>query len=207
MNVVVRGKAAPLRLEGAAEGPDAGVAALAADLRERQIGIAHEQAGFLDPDRVDKLSEVDMQLVGEKVAQVGDADAQGPGNALEGDVLEGVLRNILNDAAAQGVVAVVIDGAIGEAVEHAGQKNVQIGDAERQIVLHVQPVDAADGLLQVLAGPGRGNHRLLRQQAVKGAGIFRNDIGGKDRDDASDILAQPVIAVRNQREDDQRVPG
>ena len=85
-----------------------------------------------------------MQLFGKKMGQMGSADAQRVGNAFQGEILGKMVRNISHDPMAQPVVAVIINRMVGQAVQRAGQKHMQIGNAEGEVLLHIQGMQAAD---------------------------------------------------------------
>ena len=148
-----------------------------------------------------------MHPLRKEMAQMGNADAQGPGDAQEGDLLKGVVGDVLDDPESQTPLAVIIDGAVGQAVEHAGQHHVQVAHAQGQAGFHVHLAQPVHRQPQIEAGPGGGQHRILRQQPVKGVGIFRNQIRGEDGGHSPGVLLQPVIAVGDQGEDHDGVPG
>ena len=141
------------------------------------------------------------------MAQVGHADAQSPGGAFQGDFLKGVIGDIVDDPVAQLLLAVVIDRAVGEVVEQAGQDHVQVGDAQGQVVLHGQAAQPADGEAEIHTGLGRGQERAFRLEAVEGARVFRNDVRREDGGDSVDVLTHFVIAVGHQGKNNGRVPG
>ena len=204
---MLRGQAAQLRLEGPAEGAHIGIAAGVADLGQGHVRVPHQQAGLADPDRVDEPAEIGVHPFREEVAQVGHADAQGPGGALQGDFLKGMVGDIVDDPVAQLLLAVVIDRTVGKVVEQAGQDHVQIGDAQGQVVLHGQAAQPADREAEVHTGLGRGQEGAFRLEAVEGARVFRNDVRRENGGNAVDVLAHFVIAVGHQGKNNGGVPG
>ena len=118
-----------------------------------------------------------------------------------------MIGDIVDDPVAQLLLAVVIDRAVGEVVEQAGQDHVQVGDAQGQVVLHGQAAQPADGEAEIHTGLGRGQERAFRLEAVEGARVFRNDVRREDGGDSVDVLTHFVIAVGHQGKNNGRVPG
>ena len=74
---VLVGRHAALGQEGTVEGALVAVAALVGDLGDGVVRVAQQRAGAVDAQCVDVLAEVDVQLLGENMAEVNSADAQG----------------------------------------------------------------------------------------------------------------------------------
>ena len=87
-----------------------------------------------------------MQLFGKEMGKVGGTDTQGVGNGIEGDFLAGMVGDVAHDPVSKILLGIIVNGVIGEAVENTGEKHVQIGDTERQVVFHVQIPQAGDGV-------------------------------------------------------------
>ena len=160
-NDMVRRQAAEFLLEGAAESAHIGIAAGVADLCQGQVRVPHQQAGLLDPDRVDEAAEVGVHPLREEMGQVGGADAQGMGSALQGDLLKGVLGYVADDPVTQVPLAVVIHRAVGQVVQHRGQQHVEVCNAQGQVLLHGQPAQPVHRQPQVHAAFCRGQDRPL----------------------------------------------
>ena len=96
-------------------------------LGEGVAGFPHQQAGAVDPFGVDILPEINMKLFGEKVGQVGDADAQGVRHAGECDFVVCVLIHIPHDPMAEAAVTEIVDGMVGEGVQRAGKEEGKDG--------------------------------------------------------------------------------
>ena len=92
-------------------------------------------------------------------------------------------------------VAVIVDRMIGKAVHGGGQEHMQIGDAEGEMILHVQRLQAVEtqrGIFRRIRG---AEDRIFRLKGAEGAGVLRDDIGGNDGDLAGGVFTDFIIAV------------
>ena len=137
-------QAADLFQEGAAEGSHIGIAAGIGDHGEGIIRIAHEKPGLGNAVGIDILPEIDMHLFSKKMGQMGNADAKGMGDGFQSNLLTEMIGNIAHDPMTETAVAVIVDRMIGKTVHGGGQEHMQIGDAEGEMILHVQRLQAVE---------------------------------------------------------------
>ena len=129
------------------------------------------------------------------------------GGGGEGDVLAGVVKDILDHPVRQALLVHLLRGAELQRLQHMGQQHVQIAQAGGKVfiagVLH-QLVDGVERVLGHLAGP---QHRLHRQHGVEGVGELGDAVRQEEGGEALDIRAQLLEAVGHQREVQRHVAG
>ena len=107
---------------------------VAAKIRHLGYGIgrvAQQRTGAVNPQRIDILTEIDMQLLGENMGQVDPADAQCMGGILQRERLGEMLRNVMQHLIGQTGMRIASTLGQRQARKQIGQKYVQISLFER----------------------------------------------------------------------------
>lgn len=204
--VLVRGHIA-LGQESAVECAGIAVAAQVGDLGNGIGGIPQEGAGAVDAQGVDVLAEIDVQLLGEDVAQVDAADAKGMGGAFQGERFGKMLGDIVQHLVAQAGMHVLFNGLQVQAVEQVGQEQVQVAQLQCGGLQGGELDQVADDHVHFRRLIFFGQQGIDRHHGAEGAAELGDRIGGEDQRQALHALGHHIIAVRDGRENHGNIAG